>query len=291
MIQFERAFTFFREDEKWQEKLTIGAALVLVSMILSPVLIGLVGWLIIGGYSIRLLQNVRDGHPKPLPEWGVWGEDLTRGFKLAVVYLVWALPLLAFMIPTFIGSALAERQTELIGVALLVCGNCLSALYGLFVSLASPGFMIAFAKDEEIRSGLDYRAVYDWTVANIGQVIIVVLVMLAVSAALSLLGMIAGLILCVVGLIATIPLAQLLTALVRSHLFGQLARNHPFELSAAASPSMDDYLASAVPPDMPMSGPGETPIDPIVDSFEETVEDAGDDVGDNVGDDATGQDA
>ena len=57
-----KALTFFTEDERWVEKMAIGTGVAVVSLVLSPVLIGIVGFLIIAGYSVRLLQHVRDGN-------------------------------------------------------------------------------------------------------------------------------------------------------------------------------------------------------------------------------------
>ena len=92
-MDIAKALTFITEDERWVEKLAIGVGIILVSGLLTPMLIGLLGFFIIAGYSIRLLQNVRDGQPRPLPEWNQWSEDFVRGFKIAVVTLIWALPI------------------------------------------------------------------------------------------------------------------------------------------------------------------------------------------------------
>ncbi|MCX6048412.1 MAG: DUF4013 domain-containing protein [Chloroflexi bacterium] len=247
-----KALTFFREDERWMEKLAIGTGVTVVSLILSPVLIGIVGFLIVGGYSLRLLKNVRDGVPQPLPEWDQWSEDLIRGFKWAVVAFIWSLPLLVFSIPTGIGQALMSDNggtSNVFGSLIASCGGCLSFLYGLFVMLMAPGFTIAYAHDEEIRSGLQITEIWQWTRRNLGQVIIVAVAYLAVSFFITAVAGILGLLLCLVGLIVTVPLAILATQLFRAHLYGQLAREFPM----TGVVSMDNF--PIVPPDMPDSGP------------------------------------
>src|ERR1700712_1787676 len=105
-----KALTFFTEDERWLEKLAIGTGVTIISLILSPVLIGIVGLFIIAGYCVRLFQNVRDGNPKPLPEWDQWSEDLIRGFKWAVVAIVWSLPLIVFSTPMSISRVLISAN-------------------------------------------------------------------------------------------------------------------------------------------------------------------------------------
>ena len=60
--------------------------------------------MILSGYAIRLLQNVRDGEADPLPDWNEWGGDLARGFKMWIVQLVWGIPIFLFMAPMAIGG-------------------------------------------------------------------------------------------------------------------------------------------------------------------------------------------
>jgi hypothetical protein len=58
-MDIAKALTFITEDERWLEKLAIGVGIVLISSFLAPLLIGLLGFFIVAGYAIRLLQNVR----------------------------------------------------------------------------------------------------------------------------------------------------------------------------------------------------------------------------------------
>lgn len=79
-----RAFSFIFQDPAWIRKIIILAVLFLVPII---------GWLLIGGYALRLLKNVINGEAQPLPEWDDWGGDLAGGFKAFLVGLVWSIPL------------------------------------------------------------------------------------------------------------------------------------------------------------------------------------------------------
>jgi hypothetical protein len=230
-MDIARALTFITEDERWSEKLAIGVGIILVSGLLTPVLIGIVGFLIIAGYAIRLLQNVRDGQPHPLPEWNQWSEDFGRGLKVVVVTLIWSLPVVVVIVPMILGGALADSggdAAEVVGSLILFGGVCLAAIYGLFVTLLTPGFTIAFARDEEIRSGLQLTEIWRWTQQNLGQILLVTILYLAGSFVLSLVAMVTGALLCMIGLVVTIPLGGLVTIFFQHHLYGQLARgtNH-----------------------------------------------------------------
>lgn len=256
MIDYGKAFSFFTEDEHWLEKLGIGVGVVLASflaallvvLIPSFILYAILPWPVAGnlagyavsfltmlipmGYGLRLLRNVQAGIEKPLPEWNDWGNDLIRGFKLSVVSIVWMLPLLIFAIPTWIGGALTNNYDDaasVFGGMLLLCGSCLSFLYGLFVAVMSPGYTIAFLRDEEISSGLRFREVIAWTRANPGPVVTVAALGLLVVVLAGFLGALVGVILICIGLLVTLPLAVLLPLFFHHHLYGQLARLYPLD--------------------------------------------------------------
>lgn len=235
-----KAVTFITEDERWLEKLGIGVALLLITGVTSMAIIGIVGGFILAGYMVRLLQNVRGGQATPLPEWNQWGEDLTRGFKLFLVGLVWALPMIVFIVPLAIGGVIADSggdASEGLGVIIIMCATCLMSLYGLFLAVMTPGYTIAFAKDESIRTGLQITAVWRWTMRHLGQVVIAALVSMAFGAVIFILAGIVGVIACGVGVIVTIPLAVLVSSAFQHHLYGQLAREFSFD--ETAGPTME----------------------------------------------------
>ncbi|MCC6457634.1 MAG: DUF4013 domain-containing protein [Caldilineaceae bacterium] len=261
-MEISKAISFITEDPRWQQKLMIGTGVIIGSTVLSVVFIGIIGFIIFAGYCVRLLQNVRDGQPYPLPEWDQWGEDLARGFKLVIAFLVWSLPMLVLIIPSIIGSAMTESRSDgaqFMGSMLLICGSCLNMIYGLLLAAVTPGISIAFAKDEQITSALQFRQILAWTQENIGQVLVVTLVYIAASIALALVGSIVGVLLCVVGLIITIPLATLLTSLFQYHLSGQLAYNFPYP---GGGSTIDPQLTSYTPPTE--MAPGVSPLVPPV---------------------------
>ena len=278
-MDFGKALTFITEDPRWQQKLAIGAGLVIVSTVLSVVLIGILGFLILMGYCVRLLQNVRDGEPYPLPEWDQWGDDLVRGLKLFVIAIVWALPLLIVFIPAMLGIALANADSgnaaAFVGNVLFSCGVCLTLLYSLLITVVEPGFTIAFARDEQISSGLQIRQIWDWTQEHLGQALIVALVVMVAGFVIGLVGVIAGTLLCLIGLVITLPLAILVISLFTYHLYGQLAYAYPTDggryepITPVTPPSEmapglapEDVPPASSTPEYPGSGITESPTPP-----------------------------
>lgn len=234
-----RALTFFTEDERWVEKTAIGIGVILVSLLTSIVLVGLLGFLVLLGYSVRLIQNVRDDVHPALPEWNQWGADLGRGLKLFVVQFVWSLPILLTTVPlTIITAFLADsgRSGEELAGIVSLCTACISLVFGIAYAILQPGFTIAFIKNEMIGDGLQVSNIWNWTLQHIGDVIIVAIVYMVGSSLIMLLGGIVGTILCLVGLIVTIPLSILTITYFQSHLYGQLAQD---DRDTTAGPEYD----------------------------------------------------
>ncbi|MBI3960141.1 MAG: DUF4013 domain-containing protein [Chloroflexi bacterium] len=234
-----RALTFFTEDERWIEKTAIGTGVLLLSTLLSFILVGIVGFIIVMGYSVRLLQNVRDGVNPVLPEWDQWGDDLSRGFKLFVVQFVWALPIILIIVPITLVSVVVGNSggDEAAGFAALLalCATCIAFIVAIFYMLIQPAVTIFFAENEQISDGLQIARIWDWTRSHIGEVVIVTIVYLVGSMIIGTVGSIAGVILCGIGLLVTLPLAQLMIYYLQFHLYGQLAP----ALAGGSSRSMD----------------------------------------------------
>jgi hypothetical protein len=259
MIDYGKAFTFFTEDDHWLEKLGIGAGVYIASLIAALLLVSVPSFILyfifpwqaagnlasmlvfylsivlLIGYGLRLVKNVRADLTKPLPEWNDWGNDLIRGFKLIVVTLIWSLPLLIFSIPTGIGAAMTGERAEstsFLGGTLLICGGCLAFLYWVFLAIVRPAYTIAFLRDEQIQSGLRFDVILSWTREHLAPVVTVALVSVLAAVAFVVLGAIAGFLLICIGWIITIPLGIFLPMLVQSHLYGQLASQYPIDQPA-----------------------------------------------------------
>jgi hypothetical protein len=277
-MDYAKALTFLWEDPRWKEKLAIGTGVTLVSLMLMPVLIGIVGILIVMGYCVRALQNVRDGNQYPLPEWDQWSEDLSRGFKLAVVSLVWALPAILLSIPVVMGGVLMGVGEDngagfltAIGGLTFGLGNCLVVLFGLFYALVTPGFTVWFARNEQISEGLKLTEIWEWTRRNLGGVVLVMIAYIIASMVISTVASVVGMVLCLVGLVVTIPLGTLATYLYQYHLIGQLAYKDrtgaPYYVPSAPvapAPTPAPSATYAAPPPVQPAAPAApaTPVAP-----------------------------
>ena len=286
-----RALTYFSDDDRWVEKTAIGTGLLLISSLLLVALVGILGYFILFGYLVRLIQNVRDDAHPVLPEWDQWGDDLVRGVKLAAVYLVWALPILFVFVPLLVIGVVVENSSRYgsddLSWLIVLCTSCLSFLGSVLYAVMQPGFTIAYARNENISDGLQVSEIWDWTRDNIGNVVIVAILTVIASLIIITVGSIVGLILCIIGTVVTVPLSQLIVYYFQGHLYGQLARiagegatSGSFGAMPAASPEVStvvepdsvvesdslgepDLAAEPAPPELfdPQEEP-ETPVEP-----------------------------
>jgi hypothetical protein len=79
-----KAFSYVFEDEQWISKVLIGGLLIWIPIVNFAVF----------GYMIKVAQNVAQGNPRPLPEWGEFGDHFMRGLYVFAIYLVYFIPLI-----------------------------------------------------------------------------------------------------------------------------------------------------------------------------------------------------
>jgi hypothetical protein len=186
-----RSLSFIFADRSWVSKVLICGLLFFVPII---------GWLLIGGYVLRLLHNVIAGEEPTLPEWNNWGGDIAGGLKAFIVGFIWGIPI---WIIQAIGRAIdVSILTFLIGLLSFVWSAVsISAVSDLAVS-------------GNIADALNMRPL-NRVFNNIGPYLIYILM----SIVFFILAMF-GLILVVVGIVFTLSIAFFAT----THLAGQAYR-------------------------------------------------------------------
>lgn len=261
-MEYAKALTFITEDPRWKEKLAVGTGVMLLSLALSPVLIGIAGIMIVLGYSTRTMQNVRDGRQFPLPEWDQWSDDLARGFKLSVVAIIWSLPAIVAVIPTLVGAFMASGNNDAliaIGAGIIGLSYCLIFLYSILLVALSPGIAISFARDESIGSGIRFQEIIAWTRSHVSEVLLFTIASIVVNIVLAFAGVIVGFLLICIGLVVTIPLATLVNYLYLANLLGQIAHKDrtgmPYYPPATSSYTPPVEQAPYTPASAPVEAP------------------------------------
>ena len=225
-MDFGKAFTYMFQDPNWIAKLGIGTLLTLVGIVLAPLLIGILPLLIVAGYSLVALDNVRLGHEHPLPEWQDWGKFFMLGLKVLVVMFIWALPVIIGFVPVMAGSVLSNNSNASgagpVAALLIVCGSCLMILWGLFITLLTPAIYARLAATDRFTAAFELGRIWEFTRDNLGNVIIAIVLIWLAGLLASVFAMLGLIVLCI-GVLVTIPLASLWQYLVQAHLFGQIA--------------------------------------------------------------------
>ena len=140
-----KSFSFVFEDEKWVSKVLLGGLIFLIPLI---------GQFAVIGYMLKVAQNVMQGNPRPLPEWGEFGDHFMRGLYGIVIQIVYQLPTLILYAVFFCvllaagGAAGSEGSSDGAG-AIGVLSLCLLplifilALAGAFLGYVACGRYVA----------------------------------------------------------------------------------------------------------------------------------------------------
>ncbi len=212
-----RAFGVLFEDRDWVMKLILGSVLMLIPIF---------GQLALLGYGVAIIRNVMAGDPNPLPAWDNLGDYFMDGLKLAVVNLIYAIPLIlvgCILAGTSVLPALGGDSDELVTVLagmtgiVGLCLTCVVMLYALFLGLLSPVLHIFYAESGDIGTCLRFGAIFRYLSDNTGSIVVSVLVVWAVNA----------FILPIVGAVSFGLLALPATFWVKTlscHLYGQISQ-------------------------------------------------------------------
>jgi hypothetical protein len=209
-VDLGRAITYVFQDPQWLKKVLIGGLLFFIPII---------GWLIIGGYGLRVIRQVAQGQDVPLPEWNDFGGDLVRGLKGFVVGVVWSLPVIVLAFCTgvlrAVGDGTGSDAVRAMAAVLALVGNCLSFLLSLIIGFFQPLFYSRLAMSEQIGDGLAFGAIFGEVQGRFVDLLVVLIVAFVI-------GLVAlfGLLLCLIGIVFTSFLGYVMTC----HLYGQVRR-------------------------------------------------------------------
>jgi hypothetical protein len=250
-MDFGKSFVFMFEDPNWVRKFGIGALVALAGLLLSPILIGLLAFVFLAGYSLDVTRNVIRREQYPLPEWDDWGGFFVKGLKITLAILIWSLPILLAMVPTTFGGIWLGNENgdgaAFGGIFLLMCGLCLAVLWGIFVTIISPGIYVRMAQTGRFASAFEVGELWSFTSRNLGNIIIAVILTLVAGLIASAVGGL-GALLCGVGMLFTIPVATTWQYLVTAHLFGQVGavdRDAKLENLDLETPALPEPPAAA----------------------------------------------
>ena len=218
------------EDKKWSNKLLVGMLISIVPIINFALL----------GWVIDIMRNVARREPQPLPEWGDFGDKFVKGAILFVVSLIYSLPALLITCPLFFipftrGDFGRDGQQALSGMiagtALLF--TCAISIYALLISFLMPAIFLNFARKGTFSACFEFGEIWRIMSKNLGDYIvawlIIIVISIAVSFVLGIVGTVLAFIPCCGWILAWIlfGVAGVYIMAVFGHLFGQIGEEPP----------------------------------------------------------------
>lgn len=179
MKDLGKAFTFIFKDPRWVSKVAVAALFMILSIVL-------IGFIVLVGYFIQLIQRVIRREEYPLPDWSDIGVKFIVGIKFAIVYLVYLLPVLLLAIPIMVIAVTAALtdQPDLMGafMAVYMFGFTLLVIpYSLALTLLLPIITYRFAREEKMGAALDIGGVISEFRSNWENTLIVALITLGIE--------------------------------------------------------------------------------------------------------------
>jgi len=227
-----KSFTFVFEDEAWITKLLLAAAILLLGilfswMLLIPLILALA---LLGGYSVAVTRQVIGGELSKLPEWDNWGELIADGFKVIVIGIVYALPIIIISLCLGLPIAALSENSQGLASLLSLLLSCLSLLWAIVMSLALPAATAFWVGADDLSAAFRFGDVLNFVRDNFATYLITFLM----SWVANFIGQL-GTIVCGVGWLVTAPYALMVTG----HLYGQA---YAEGMGQQAQPTLEEDL-------------------------------------------------
>ncbi len=230
-----KSFTFVFEDDQWIVKILIAAAILLLGvlfswMLLIPLILAVA---LLGGYSVEIIRQVLRGELDSLPEWDNWGDLLIDGLKVIVIGIVYALPLI--ILSVCLGVPIGALNENAVGASsfLSFCLSCFTLLYAIAISLVYPAAVAFFAAEDEMSAAFRFGEVFGFVRDNFATYLVTFLM----SWVASFIGNLGSLV-CGIGWLVTMPYA----VMVIGHLYGQAYVEAKGQLMAIAPVVEEDTV-------------------------------------------------
>lgn len=239
-----KSFAYIAEDEKWLEKIGVGALIGMVPIVNFAAF----------GYQVQIARNVWHGEERPLPTWDDFSKFLVDGLRIVAAMLVYMLPM--FLIYGILmggifafafsmdpaaydpsqggGDPFAGMMIVMISLSMM----CIMP-YILLIWVLYPMFFIQVARHGSVKSCFDFREM--WSLLRVQPVNYLIVIAITfglymvISMALMPVYLVAAFIPCI-GFIITMMISGAITILVGAvagHLEGQfiLKGDDPIALS------------------------------------------------------------
>ena len=162
-----KSLTYMFEDEKWANKVVVGAAINMIPILNFAS----------AGYMLATIRNVANDVVPSLPTWDDFGDYFVKGLVLAIIGLVYALPLLVLSCCPISGMFLpAFYDTNEMGAVLRLTNLAVVSIFGLFVLLYAlaytfvmPAVMLHYASAGDFSAAFQFGQIFAFIRDNINS--------------------------------------------------------------------------------------------------------------------------
>ena len=205
-MNISRAFSFVSNDKDWISKLIIAG---LIS------LIPIVGILYLTGWMMEIARRYHDSRTELLPEVN-FGKYIANGFKVTVIGIVYSIPIAILGFFTQALSGLMSN-TEQSAIQIIFVGMiCTVGILIFILSIVLEAFLLAgymrYVKTDNWKEAFNFPRIWKMVIENLKVIIILILLSMLADFIGGL-----GVILCVIGLLFSMPYSMAFFA----HVFGQ----------------------------------------------------------------------
>jgi len=188
-----KSLTYMFEDKRWVNKVVVGAVINIIPILNFAS----------AGYMLATIRNVANNITPPLPTWDDFGDHFIKGLVLAIIGLVYTLPLLILSccpIGAMLSLALSdiEEVSTVLGFLSLVVASLFGLfvlLYGLAYSFFMPAVMLHYASAEDFSAAFQFGKIFDFIRDNINSYLKAWLYVLVVGIVIGIGELIIGLVL------------------------------------------------------------------------------------------------
>lgn len=230
-------FLFPVADDEARKNFLIGALLILASFIIP-----IIPYLLVMGYTLRIMRQVIEGERPRMIAWGDWEGLLTDGLKLFGIRFVYSLPFLLFILPLMLAlwslpMLAAALEEEGLFLAWLVAFPLFFACFipvSLVFAILLPAPEAHVAATREFSAGFRIREWWPIFRKNLGGFVVAFLIFYGISMLLALaiqIMMMTIILLCLLPLL--VPVISMYLTVVQYVLFAQAYREGREKLAAA----------------------------------------------------------
>ena len=136
MPDLAKSFTYMFEDKNWLAKMLVGAAFMLLSLVI-------IGIPFVGGYVVLAIKRAYDDEEVPLPEWDNFGNMLGKGIVAFIIAF------LLFFVPSAI-------------LSFFPCvGTALSVLWVILAMLLYPMLIARYAVTSDLNAVFEFNEIFE----------------------------------------------------------------------------------------------------------------------------------